>query len=282
MALHPGRTRIAPTPSGLLHVGNAINFLLVQRLAHETGRSILLRIDDLDAARVREDYLQDVFDSLRWLGIGWEEGPQDPADHRLHWSQQLRTGRYEELLSELRDLGVLYGCSCTRGQLAGKQLYPGTCRDRGLPLDDSVAWRLRLPAACSIAVPVWPAGEMQVDLVQHMGDVVLRQREVPDAAARPAYQIASLADDVDRAVDLVVRGVDLLPSTALQVHLARLLDLAPFLAVRFVHHGLVLDPEGRKLSKSEGASSLRALRAEGIPCTVVKEQADAVYRQLFS
>ena len=123
--------------------------------------------------------------------------------------------------------------------------------------------RLRLPTDRSVRIPVWKGPELMVDLAREMGDPVLRQRSMGNGPGRPAYQIASLADDVDHGTTLIVRGMDLLPSTACQIYLAERLGSEQFRQVRFVHHPLVLDALGRKLSKSAGSMSLQALRAAG-------------------
>lgn len=276
---HP-RSRIAPTPSGFLHPGNGAAFLLTHRLVREQGGTLLLRIDDMDAERVRPEHLDDIFDSLRWLGIDWQEGPRDPEDLASTWSQQLRIPRYLELAVRLRELGVLYACDCSRRkvrELVGDGPYPGTCRDRGLPLDaPEVAWRLRLPGPCPVRFTSWPVGEQVVDLASAMGDPVLRQRN-----GRPAYQLASLADDVDQRMDLIVRGEDLLASTACQVHLARLLGFQAFAEAVFVHHPLLTDAGGRKLSKTDGDGSLRALRQAGDGPEAVRSEADRMFQELL-
>ncbi len=131
------RTRLAPTPSGFLHVGNALNFLLTEALAKRAGGTILLRIDDLDAERVRPEYVQDIFDSLHWLDISWQEGPRNPAELADRWSQHLRLARYHTLLGQLRELGALYACDCTR-----QTVEHCKCVSRGLPFDkENVTWR---------------------------------------------------------------------------------------------------------------------------------------------
>jgi len=274
-----GRTRIAPTPSGFLHAGNAINFLLAARLAGATGATLLLRIDDLDAPRVRPEYVEDIFRSLEWLGIAWDEGPSGPEDLAANWSQRLRLPRYHTLLAALREKGVLYACDCSRSVLRQASLdgrYPGTCRDRGLPLDTpDRAWRLRVPDDAAIAIPPLIGSERMVRLADAMGDPVLRQRD-----GMPAYQIASLADDVDHGITFIVRGEDLLISSACQLHLASLPGLEGFLRTRFLHHPLLLGEDGHKLSKSDGASSLKAMREAGRSPDALHRQADRLLEDL--
>jgi glutamyl-tRNA synthetase len=261
------RTRIAPTPSGYLHAGNGAAFIATWKIARTFGAKLFLRIDDLDAERARPEYVADIFETLRWLGVDLDEGPTDKDDFSEHWSQHLRLARYAALIDRLREGGHLYACDCSRAmivQRGGSTEYDGHCRDRGLDMDlPEVSWRLRLPMAGTIAMRTWPAGEIrQMPLEQP--DPVVRQRN-----GRPAYQIASLSDDVGFHVDLIVRGSDLLPSTLVQLHIAKILDLREFTEARFLHHPLLTDGSGGKLSKSHGAGSLKALRdAGGDPRTV--------------
>lgn len=235
------RTRIAPTPSGLLHAGNAMNFLLVDELARRTGAQLLLRIDDLDQVRVRTAYLEDIFRVLGMLGITWTEGPRDVAEFQAHWSQQLRRHRYNALLDHLITADAVFACTCTRSSVQRCR-----CAQDRQPLDTPQAvLRLRTAGAPPV-VACTPGGtERSLDPHQLIREPVLRQRD-----GTPAYQVASLSDDIDLGVDLIVRGEDLLPSTAAQLHMARVLGLTTFPAARFMHHPLRTDAEGRKLSKS--------------------------------
>ncbi len=258
------RTRIAPTPSGFLHAGNALNFLITHQKAREAGGKILLRIDDLDGERIRTEYVQDIFDSLHWLGIAWDEGPRDLDEFSTHWSQRLRLAEANSMVLTLKDAGHLYACTCSR-----KQLAACLCRERQLPFSTpEAAWRLRVPEPCPVVIQVWPQGETELDLYTCLPDPVLRQR-----GGQPSYQLASLADDVRYGINLVVRGEDLLPSSACQIHIAGLLGLSGFQGTRMVHHPLIQDPEGRKLSKSDGAASLRGMRMAGKPPDVLRTQA---------
>ena len=263
----PHATRLAPTPSGFLHAGNAIAFLLAHELARRTDATLRLRIDDLGAERVRPAYVQDIFDSLHWLGIGWDLGPKDATDHSARYSQGLRLHRYQEFVDRLWTAGELYACTCTRTQLEqlrAEGLRSCACRERDLPPETPGATlRLHLPKGRQVRIPAWKGMDVLVDLAMVMDDPVIRQRSVGTAPGRAAYQIASLADDVDHGSTLIVRGVDLLPSSACQRYIAELLGLERFLEVRFVHHELVLGADGLKLSKSAGSSSLQAMRVAG-------------------
>ncbi len=255
------KTRIAPTPSGYLHAGNGAAFVLAWMLAREAGGRVLLRIDDLDAERVRPEYVEDIFRTLAWLGIDWDLGPRDGRQLAESWSQHLRLGEYNALLGELRAEGHLYACSCSRKEVEARgcnREYDGHCRNRGLDLNSpGVAWRLRIPCKGTVNMPVWPSGDIR-QLELDMPDPVLRQRN-----GRPAYQIASLSDDLRFKVDLVVRGADLLPSTLVQLCMADLLGRQAFGKAVFLHHALLTGPAGGKLSKSAGAESLRHWRDNG-------------------
>ena len=267
------RTRIAPTPSGFLHAGNALNFLITHQLARGANGAILLRIDDLDTERVRAAYIEDIFESLNWLGIGWDEGPRDADELRRIWSQASRTGDAARYLDVLGSAGHLYACTCSR-----KELEACSCRDRTVPFDaPGTTWRLRVPGSCIVTFNTWPQGSAQVDLRAAMRDPVLRQRN-----SAPAYQLMSLCDDVRFGMNLIVRGEDLLPSTACQVYLAGLLGFQSFSGARFLHHPLLMDAKGVKLSKSAGAHSLRSERLRGHSPDALIAQATETLARLSS
>ncbi len=274
-----GHTRLAPTPSGYLHAGNAINFIITHRLAAATGSRVLLRIDDLDAERTRPEYVEDIFRSLEWLGISWDEGPSGPVELERQWSQMLRLDRYAELVSALRAAGHLYACTCSRAQLratGSEGHYPGTCRNMDLPFDAAdTSWRMRVPEVALVAVPSLIGQDTTLDLAKVMGDPVIRQRN-----GKPAYQVASLADDIDHGITFIVRGADLLPSTACQIHISQLLGLSAFDQVRFLHHPLLRAENGAKLSKSARAASLRSMREGRISSKELWRTADAMLADL--
>lgn len=257
------KTRLAPTPSGLLHPGNGLSFVMTWALARAAGARILLRIDDLDDARRRDEYLEDIFVSLDWLGLDYDEGPTGPQDFLQHWSQHQRLDLYEEALQQLAQTTYCYACVCSRKQLAAQAgangLYPGSCRAAGLPLDtDQCAWRVRVPEQSRMLCQGWRSASTQLDVATLMGDFVVRQKN-----GFPAYQLASLVDDRHFGVNAIVRGEDLWPSTAAQLFLAQCLEWPEFSAVQFWHHGLLVNEQGEKLSKSKGAGALRAWREAG-------------------
>ena len=250
------RSRIAPTPSGLLHLGNAVNFVLTWLLVRKAGGTLRLRIDDADCLRTKPEYLDDIFRQLDWLGITWDEGPTGVDDFSRRFSQQLRRERYREFLGELARLGHLYPCGCSRSKirkLAPAGVYPGFCRDRFAESGTGQAQRVRVPEGSVF----WLEGQ-EVALCKVLGDFVLWRKE-----DLPAYQLVSLVDDLDDRINLIVRGKDLLASTAAQLFLAGLQGANSFEEAAFFHHPLVLGEDGRKLSKSDGALSLAILRERG-------------------
>jgi len=232
------RLRIAPTPSGFLHLGNGLNFALIALLAQASPREkaqVLLRIDDLDADRKRDAYEQDIFDTLQWLQIIWDHAP-------VRQSDAARKLGYESLLSQLRDTGLVFACQKSRRELEVFQgKYPDEFRNQGLDLDaPNVAWRIQTP-------PEFP-----------LPDFVIRRR---DGIA--SYQVASLADDLEMRITHLVRGKDLENSTLAQQYLASLIAADHFLKIKVLHHPLLLGVSGEKLSKSAGATALKTLREAG-------------------
>jgi glutamyl/glutaminyl-tRNA synthetase len=240
----PVRVRIAPTPSGWLHMGNAINFVLTAAVARACSpdSKVLLRIDDLDAERKRPEYVQDVFETLDWLGIEWDEGPSGPDDFERNWSQHKRIPLYINALEQLIARGLVFGCAKSRRHLAAHEgRYPPEFRADAVPLDTpDAAWRVLAPPDLALS------------------DFVVRRRD-----GIPAYQIASLCDDLHFNVQKIIRGADLEDSTAAQTWLAQELGWTEWKAVQIWHHPLLTDAAGHKLSKSDGADALRSWRIAG-------------------
>jgi len=247
------RSRLAPTPSGYLHIGNAVNFLITWLLVRTADGLLRLRIDDADGIRSRPEFVEDIFAQLDWLGISWDEGPNGPDDFYRRHSQLLKNERYRGLLGELGGRAHLFACGCSRREIGGR-LYPGTCRaSRHAPLQGQ-AVRVHVPEPTEMRV-----NGTVVLLCRTMGDFVLWRKE-----GQPSYQLASLADDLDARINLIVRGEDLLESTAAQLFLAERIGAEGFLNASFHHHGLVTGETGGKLSKSDNALSLKAMRERGI------------------
>ena len=250
------RSRIAPTPSGYLHIGNALNFVLTWlRLRRERGL-LRLRIDDIDAPRARPEYVEDIFETLDWLGMDWDEGPQTAEEHQRLYSQSHRVERYDKVIQQLIISGKVFACQCSRKDLNGR---PCECREKNISLDQpDTALRIATPSAL-IQVHDSQAGILNIDLNDEMRDFVIRRR---DGIA--AYQVASLADDIDHKINLIVRGEDLLSSSAAQLYLASLIGDNDFAKTTFYHHSLLKDEQGDKLSKSAGSLSLKAMRDNNI------------------
>lgn len=264
MPAPPLRTRIAPTPSGWLHQGNGASFVLTWALARAAGGKVLLRIDDLDRARFRMEYLDDIFYTLDWLGLDYDEGPADAQDFLARFSQTHRLDLYHQALAELRAQDLCYACHCSRSRVRAASpdgIYPGFCREKKLDFEAvGVAWRARLPAHAVATFREWGKVDVRaVELGSSVGDFVVRQKD-----GMPAYQVASLCDDLHWGINFVVRGADLLPSTAAQVWLARQIPgKQSFAKACFLHHALLTDGAGEKLSKSSGAAALATWRAAG-------------------
>ncbi len=268
------KTRIAPTPSGFLHLGNVLSFSLTAALAKKTRASILLRIDDLDQHRVGKEYIQDIFDTLNFLELPWDEGPKDTRDFEEHYSQLCRLDSYRQALQQLRDTGTVFACTCSRAQIlkdSPNGIYPGTCRDKDLPLEtQDVSWRLRTNLPTPLKIKIYKNDAVETTLPADMQDFVVRKRD-----GFPAYQLTSLVDDLHFGIDLIVRGQDLWPSTLAQHYLSLRLDglrapqnptapaAAPFRNITFYHHPLLL-ADGQKLSKSAGDTSIQQLRKQGL------------------
>ena len=245
------RTRIAPTPSGYLHLGNVLSFALTAALARRTGASILLRIDDLDRDRADIRFVEDIFETLNFLEIPWDEGPKEAVEFQRDWSQLRRLSIYREALEQLRVEGMVFACDCSRSKILRESpdgVYPGTCSDRGLSLDENGrCWRVRTEGVGDQALPA------------PMTDFVVRKKD-----GYPAYQLTSLLDDLYFNVDLVVRGDDLRSSTIAQQWLAAKLGRPAFREIRFYHHPLLMTAGEQKLSKSAGATSIQHLRHHGL------------------
>ena len=252
--------RLAPTPSGYLHSGNAVNFVLTWLLVRRAGGTLHLRIDDLDRARLRRPYLDTIFRVIDWLGIDYDHGPSGPDDFLRHYSQLLYLPDYNRVLRRLaQQPGLVYATQRSRTNAA-----------EAVPLDTpGAAWRVQVPPNVYMAAS---AGEVQVPLAAAMPDFIIRKK---DGVA--AYQVASVVDDLRLGTTLIVRGLDLQPSTAAQRWLAAQLPETSAFAgpgVQVVHHQLLHDAGGQKLSKSTQASGDGGVLAQaGTPVAVYRSVA---------
>jgi glutamyl-Q tRNA(Asp) synthetase len=265
--------RFAPSPNGRLHLGHAYSALLNERMARETGGRFLLRIEDIDRPRCTDALTEAMLADLAWLGLAWEEPVLRQSEHLTD---------YHDAQQRLRDMDLTYPCFCSRRDIAlataatrerdpeGQPLYPGTCRHlsaeeraRRLAQGEPHAWRLAMDkAVASIGAPLFfteegsgvPAREPAH--AEAWGDVVLVRKDIGTS-----YHIAVVIDDARQGVTQVVRGRDLFHATSIHLVLQHLLGLPTPL---YVHHALIDDAEGRKLSKSLGSKSLADLRDEGV------------------
>ena len=264
------RGRLAPTPTGYLHLGHARTFWIAQQRALAAGGILVLRNEDLDRARCRPEFVEAMFEDLRWFGFEWKEGPDAGGPH-APYTQSERTPVYRNALETLRAGGFIYPCTCSRKDIQlsvraphaedEEPIYPGTCRP---PLSSSAFrvprsafhWRFRVPNGESISFVDGRRGETRFVAGRDFGHfVVWRNDDVP------AYQLAVVVDDAAMKITEVVRGEDLLVSTARQLLLYRALGLAP---PRFYHAELIRDELGARLAKRHAALSLRQLRASGL------------------
>jgi len=250
------RTRIAPTPSGFLHIGNVLSFAITAALAKSTGAKILLRIDDIDQARADKQYVLDIFDTMNFLEIPWNEGPRNAKEFEDQYSQLHRMDLYNEGLKQLQDNELVYACNCSRKQLSENAC---DCYEKQLSLTaDNVSWRLITTPTNELIIKDYNGELIEAALPAEMDNFVVRKKD-----GFPAYQLTSVIDDLYYGVDLVIRGEDLWPSTLAQHQLAIVLGKDDFKKITFYHHPLIKDSAGNKLSKSAGATSIKYLREQG-------------------
>ena len=273
-------SRLAPTPSGYLHFGNAFNFLLTYLLVNLHDGVLHLRIDDMDGPRVDRASVEDIFIQLEWLGIDYHFGPSGPDDLYASFSKQLRKDRYFNAIEILQKNGHLFACECSRSKIrnaSANKIYPGTCRNKNLNfLKEDQTWRVIVPEDTFVSYSTLTKNKKEIDLTKEIGDFVIRRRD-----GLPAYQIASLLDDIEMNVNLIVRGSDLISSTGAQLFLANCLNDNYFPAAFFVHHNLMKNESGEKLSKSSGDHSLKLLRNKYNSPTIVYQQSAKILNLPF-
>lgn len=258
-------TRFAPSPTGMLHLGHAYSAVLAHAAARSAGGHFLIRIDDIDGSRSREEYVGASLADLEWLGIDWDGDPVRQSD---------RLGDYAAALDQLRARGLVYPCFCTRADIAASlsaphgpsgAVYPGTCRTASdaerarRMVEEPHCWRLDMARASAEAGELaWDEagqGPRSADPLAH-GDIVLARKDAP-----ASYHLASTLDDAAMGVTHIVRGADLIASTDVHRLLQALLGLPTPL---YRHHALVCGPDGKRLAKRDAAASLASLRAAGI------------------
>jgi glutamyl-tRNA synthetase len=261
--------RIAPSPTGGLHLGHARTFLIAWLAARRAGGKVILRVEDLDAARIRTEAKRTVLDDLRWLGLDWDEGP-DVGGRSFPYVQSERMPLYQSVLERLKADESVYPCTCTRAEIDRAAsaphaedegpTYPGTCAGRTAA--DAAAlgerpfcWRFRVESG-----PVgWHdlfLGARALHPAQQGGDFIVARHTVG-----PSYQLAVVVDDHLMGVTQVIRGLDLVPSTPRQILLYRRLGWP---VPGFGHVPLAITPEGRRLAKRDGSLKLAAVRAAGV------------------
>jgi glutamyl/glutaminyl-tRNA synthetase len=261
------RGRLAPSPTGLLHLGHARTFWIAQEHALAARGTLILRDEDLDPDRSRPHFRQAMMEDLRWLGLEWQEGP-DVGGPFAPYTQSQRHGLYREAWRRLLAGGWLYPCHCSRKDLTqamqaphdDEGVYPGTCRPATMPSDGFESplgsnWRFRVPDREAVVFEDGHFGKQIFIAGRDFGDFLVWRRD--DLAA---YQLAVVVDDAAMKITEVVRGADLLKSTARQILLARALGLP---SPAWYHCDLLVDEQGQRLAKRHDALSLRKLREQG-------------------
>ncbi len=279
------RGRLAPSPTGLLHLGHARTFFVAHERARAASGTLILRNEDLDPQRSRPEFAAAMIEDLRWLGLDWHEGP-DVGGARGPYSQSERRELYHSAWRRLVAAGHAYPCACSRKDLAraasaphegrhadDEPLYPGTCRPAAGPPPSTAAaprgvnWRFRVPDGERVAFDDLAQGAQAFTAGRDFGDFLVWSRD-----DIPAYQLACVVDDAAMRITEVVRGADLLKSTARQILLRRALG---FTAPDYFHCALVTDERGQRLAKRHAALSLRALRERGHTPAEVRAMLDA-------
>ncbi|GIW91041.1 MAG: glutamyl-Q tRNA(Asp) synthetase [Pirellulaceae bacterium] len=261
--------RLAPSPTGAQHIGNARTYLLAWLSARSQGGRLVLRIEDLDSPRVKPGADRLAIEDLVWLGLDWDEGPDRPAQHAPYYQQQ-RIAWYQDALDRLRKAEQVYPCDCTRSEIAAAAsaphestdglVYPGTCRSRttsdASPSLEPYAWRFRVSDEL-LQIGDRIHGQVIYQPARQLGDFVVARHDW-----MPAYQLAVVVDDHLMGITEVVRGDDLLPSAVRQTLLYRFFGWEP---PNWVHVPLVVGPDGRRLAKRHGDTRLVTLRQSGVP-----------------
>jgi glutamyl-tRNA synthetase len=270
-------SRLAPSPTGAQHLGNARTYLIADWSAKQNGHRMILRIEDVDSPRVKTWATQQAIDDLRWLGIDWDEGPEMGGPN-WPYIQTQRTHFYSEALDRLIESDHVYPCTCTRKDIEESgsaphfdhepSIYSGLCAgwrngDR-LPEAGTYCWRFRATAE-SIAFTDLVAGDQSTIPATTLGDFPVTQKN-----GQPSYQLAVVVDDAAMGITEVVRGNDLIASTFRQLDLFAALQLVP---PTFAHVPLVQGSDGRRLAKRHGDTRLSHLRAQGVAAEEIRSWA---------
>jgi glutamyl/glutaminyl-tRNA synthetase len=268
-------SRFAPAPTGFLHLGHVVNALHVWGITRAAGGRVLLRVEDHDRQRSRDEYEGAILDDLDWLGFA----PDDPSTDAFRAGpcagrQSNREPVYTRAFDRLRHAGLLFACDCSRRELESRRgvppqadsgvvdsaeselCYAGRCRDRRLPFGRDVGIRVRLDPSVERFADL-ARGPQEQRPSEQCGDLLVRDRD-----GNWTYQFAVTVDDIDQGVNLVIRGNDLLASTGRQIQLARLLGRAE--PPRYLHHGLIMKSATQKLSKADRDTSVRDMRMAGL------------------
>lgn len=256
--------RFAPSPTGRMHLGNVFSALLSWLSAKSQGGTWLLRIEDIDPQRSKQEYAELIMDDLHWLGLNWDEGP---------YYQSERGDIYEHYLKQLTDNGLTYPCYCTRADILatqaphesdGRVVYKGTCRNLAPGVKTGpAAIRMKVPSEGKgiLSFTDGHYGMQTIDLTTHCGDFIVRRKD-----GAWAYQLAVVVDDALMGINEVVRGCDLLLSSPQQIYLAQQLGFAP---PHFTHLPLLCNKQGQRLSKRDQSLDMAVLRTSNTPEEII-------------
>lgn len=263
------RGRIAPTPTGFMHLGHAKTFLKAQARAKDAGGVLILRVEDLDRERCKQEFSDSLIEDLSWAGLNWQEGPDVGGAYGPYY-QSARGEVFRNAWKTLRQNQSVFPCLCSRKDVqaavqaphesSGELIYPGLCRDRSVSYEseamaEAVNWRFRVPDGEAIEFVDENAGPQRFIAGRDFGDFLVWRKD-----GMPSYELAVVADDIAMGITEVVRGEDLLLSTARQILLYRAIG---YNSPTYFHCPLVCDEAGRRLAKRHQSLGLRELRRRG-------------------